>query len=65
VFPQIYDSEGFFVARLRKNRGIIPPAKPHYKLGKFPFILLSGKESAEIGQAAAALGLAWDETSQL
>lgn len=65
VFPQIYDSEGFFVARLRKNHTITPPAKPHYKLGKFPFTPLSGKESAEISQAAAALGLAWDETSQL
>ncbi len=36
VFPQIYDSEGFFVARLRKNHSVPALAKPSYKLGKFP-----------------------------
>lgn len=57
VFPQIYDSEGFFVARLRKQRAVAPLAKPTYKVGKFPFIPLSGKEAALVAQAAAASGL--------
>ncbi|MNI20945.1 Ribosomal RNA small subunit methyltransferase F [compost metagenome] len=65
VFPQIYDSEGFFVARLRKHHSVPPLAKPSYKLGKFPFTPLSAKDSAEIAQAAAASGLAWDKTSRL
>jgi 16S rRNA (cytosine1407-C5)-methyltransferase len=65
VFPQIYDSEGFFVARLRKNHSVAPLAKPNYKLGKFPFSPLSGKDSAEIASAAAASGLAWDDAGRL
>ena len=65
VFPQIYDSEGFFVARLRKNHSVPALAKPSYKLGKFPFAPLSGQESALVAQAATASGLVWDETSKL
>ncbi|WP_447870800.1 16S rRNA (cytosine(1407)-C(5))-methyltransferase RsmF [Serratia fonticola] len=65
VFPQIYDSEGFFVARLRKNHSVPALAKPSYKLGKFPFAPLSAQESALVAQAAAASGLGWDETSKL
>ncbi|WP_447883846.1 16S rRNA (cytosine(1407)-C(5))-methyltransferase RsmF [Serratia fonticola] len=65
VFPQIYDSEGFFVARLRKNHSVPALAKPSYKLGKFPFAPLSVQESSLVAQAAAASGLVWDETSKL
>ncbi|OMQ26850.1 16S rRNA (cytosine(1407)-C(5))-methyltransferase RsmF [Serratia oryzae] len=65
VFPQIYDSEGFFVARLRKNHAVPRLAKPSYQVGKFPFTPLSAKETAQIAQAAAASGLMWDETGKL
>lgn len=65
VFPQIYDSEGFFVARLRKKHAVGPLAKPTYKVGKFPFSPLSGKEAALIAQAAAASGLTWGDDSRL
>nr|WP_273543308.1 16S rRNA (cytosine(1407)-C(5))-methyltransferase RsmF [Serratia fonticola] len=65
VFPQIYDSEGFFVARLRKNHSVPALAKPSYKLGKFPFAPVSAQESSLVAQAAAASGLVWDETSKL
>lgn len=65
VFPQIYDSEGFFVARLRKNHSVTALAKPGYKVGKFPFTPLSAKDSALVAQAASASGLVWDETSKL
>lgn len=65
VFPQIYDSEGFFVARLRKNHSVPALAKPSYKLGKFPFAPLSAQESSLVAQAVAASGLVWDETSKL
>ena len=65
VFPQIYDSEGFFVARLRKKHAVAPLAKPTYKVGKFPFSPLSGKEAALIAQAAAASGLTWGDDSRL
>lgn len=65
VFPQIYDSEGFFVARLRKNHSVPALAKPSYKLGKFPFTPLSAKDADQVAQAAAACGLAWDKTGKL
>lgn len=65
VFPQIYDSEGFFVARLRKNHTVPRLAKPGYQVGKFPFTPLSAKETTQIAQAAAISGLTWDETSKL
>ncbi len=65
VFPQIYDSEGFFVARLRKQHAVAPLAKPTYKVGKFPFSPLSGKETALVAQAAAASGLTWGDDSRL
>ena len=46
VFPQIFDCEGFFVARLRKTASIDPLPAPGYKVGKFPFAPLKGREAA-------------------
>jgi len=37
VFPQIFDCEGFFVARLRKTAAVPALDAPGYKTGKFPF----------------------------
>jgi 16S rRNA (cytosine1407-C5)-methyltransferase len=37
VFPQIFDCEGFFVARLKKTAAIEALPAPGYKVGKFPF----------------------------
>lgn len=65
VFPQIYDSEGFFVARLRKNYRVPALAKPHYKVGKFPFTPLSATDAALVTHSATASGLHWDENSKL
>ncbi|AUH14657.1 16S rRNA (cytosine(1407)-C(5))-methyltransferase RsmF [Dickeya solani] len=61
VFPQIYDSEGFFVARLRKTASVPPLAAPDYKLGKLPFTPLSHKDAQLIRQSAQRLGLQWSE----
>lgn len=61
VFPHYFDSEGFFVARLRKTASPPPPPPPTYKLGKFPFTPLNKKEAAVVEQAAAAVQLFWDE----
>lgn len=63
VFPQIYDSEGFFVARLRKHRSVPALAKPTYKVGKFPFTPMSRKDGELVRQAANAAGLAWDDAA--
>ena len=61
VFPQVYDSEGFFVARLRKTASITRLPAPGYKVGKFPFSPMSRKESAEVMLAAKASGIEWSE----
>ncbi len=61
VFPHIFDSEGFFVARLRKTASIPALPTPTYKVGKLPFSPLSRKLSSEVQQAAAKAGLSWDE----
>ena len=60
VFPQIYDCEGFFVARLRKTAAVPALPVPGYKVGKFPFAPLKGREAAAVTAAAANVGLRWD-----
>ncbi len=47
VFPQIYDCEGFFVARLRKTRAVDPLPAPKFKVGNFPFTPVKGREAAQ------------------
>jgi len=65
VFPQIYDCEGFFVARLRKTDAVAPPAPPHWKVGNFPFKPLHGRAADDVMRAAAAVGLTWDTSLTL
>lgn len=62
VFPQIYDSEGFFVARLRKTQVVAPLPAPKFKVGNFPFSPLKGRETAQLEAAAKKAGLVWDES---
>ena len=49
IYPQIFDSEGFFVARLRKHESAEPPAVKK-RLGKFPFEKASRKTSDSVTQ---------------
>lgn len=65
VFPQIFDCEGFFVARLRKTAAVETLPAPGYKVGNFPFAPMKTRESQNVVQAAAAVGLRWDETQRL
>lgn len=65
VFPQIYDCEGFFVARLRKTAAIAPLPAPTYKVGNFPFVPVKPREATQIENAAATVGLRWDEELRL
>lgn len=64
VFPQIYDSEGFFVARLRKTAAIAPLPVPHFNVGKFPFAPLQGKDKQAVTSDAQRAGLMWDPEQQ-
>ncbi len=64
VFPQIYDSEGFFVARLRKTATIAPLPAPRYNVGKFPFAPLTGKDKHALTLSANQAGLVWDPEQQ-
>ncbi|WP_414454831.1 16S rRNA (cytosine(1407)-C(5))-methyltransferase RsmF [Enterobacter hormaechei] len=65
VFPQIYDCEGFFVARLRKTRAVAPLPAPKFKVGNFPFTPVKGREAAQAQAAASKVGLHWDESLRL
>lgn len=65
VFPQLFDSEGFFVARLRKTASVERLPEPTYKVGKLPFSHLSRKLESEIVQAAAKVAIQWDDSLQL
>lgn len=65
VFPQIYDCEGFFVARLRKTRAVDPLPAPTFKVGNFPFAPVKGREAAQAQAAASKVGLYWDESLRL
>lgn len=62
VFPQIYDCEGFFVARLRKTQAVEPLPAPKFKVGNFPFAPLKGRDAAQLETAAKKVGLVWDES---
>jgi len=65
VFPQIYDCEGFFVARMRKTHAVPALPAPGYKVGKFPFAPLKGREAAQAEDAASRVGLVWDDSLHL
>lgn len=65
VFPQIYDCEGFFVARLRKIASVEPLPAPGYKVGKFPFTPMKTRESAAVTEAASQVGLFWNDALSL
>lgn len=47
IFPQVYDCEGFFVARIRKHTAVESPLVKK-RLGKFPFEKASQKVSQDI-----------------
>ncbi|WP_188013701.1 16S rRNA (cytosine(1407)-C(5))-methyltransferase RsmF [Photobacterium damselae] len=49
VYPQVYDSEGFFVARIRKLTAIESPVVKK-RMGKFPFSKMSNKDQAELAK---------------
>lgn len=65
VFPQIYDCEGFFVARLRKTQAVAPLPAPKFKVGNFPFAPLKGRDAVQLKAAANKAGLIWDENLHL
>lgn len=65
VFPHCFDSEGFFVACLRKTASVAPLPAPTYKVGKFPFSPLTSKQATEVRRHAAASGLHWDDCLEL
>ncbi|MDK9356677.1 16S rRNA (cytosine(1407)-C(5))-methyltransferase RsmF [Lelliottia sp. V106_10] len=65
VFPQIFDCEGFFVARLRKTAAIDALPTPKFKVGNFPFAPLKGRETAQVTEAANKVGLHWDDNLRL
>ncbi|PNH93731.1 16S rRNA (cytosine(1407)-C(5))-methyltransferase RsmF [Vibrio diazotrophicus] len=65
IFPQVYDCEGFFVARIRKNSSVeTPPVKK--RLGKFPFEKANAKISNDVNQELQkCLGISLPENSSV
>ncbi len=65
VFPQTFDSEGFFVARIRKT-GATQAPEVKKRLGKFPFQKASNKIHADITQQLhSSLGVTLPDNSQI
>ncbi|MBA5762920.1 16S rRNA (cytosine(1407)-C(5))-methyltransferase RsmF [Vibrio sp. 404] len=65
IFPQVYDCEGFFVARIRKLGSVTAP-EVKKRLGKFPFSKASNKVEQEIAkQLKETLGVTLPENSQV
>lgn len=65
IFPQVYDSEGFFVARIRKNASV-PTPEVKKKLGKFPFEKAAKKTDQAIReQLNNTLGIELPATGQI
>ncbi|MCG3722075.1 16S rRNA (cytosine(1407)-C(5))-methyltransferase RsmF [Vibrio cincinnatiensis] len=63
IFPQLYDCEGFFVARIRKHASV-PSPEVKKRLGKFPFEKASPKVCAEISEhLERSLGITLPEAS--
>ena len=58
VWPQIFDSEGFFVARLRKHHSVPNTMFKPGKLGKFPFSPLPERGPTHAAEIAASFGIA-------
>lgn len=61
VFPQVFDSEGFFVALIRKQTALPPLPTPSYRLGKFPFTPLIGRAADTLQKEAAKAGIHWQD----
>ncbi|MGL6314928.1 16S rRNA (cytosine(1407)-C(5))-methyltransferase RsmF [Vibrio sp. WXL103] len=65
VFPQVYDSEGFFIAKFKKLASVTPP-KVKKRLGKFPFAPIAAKQASDIEQRLKeSLGITLPADTQL
>ncbi|MGB1296844.1 MAG: 16S rRNA (cytosine(1407)-C(5))-methyltransferase RsmF [Psychrobium sp.] len=64
IWPQIYNSEGFFVAKFTKTSATACSNEPSFK-SKFPFSLLSKKQSAAIIELLAPMMNTSDFTDNL
>ncbi|WED23157.1 16S rRNA (cytosine(1407)-C(5))-methyltransferase RsmF [Vibrio sp. JC009] len=65
IYPQIFDSEGFFVARIRKLASDEAPTVKK-RLGKFPFDKASNKIMTDIqSQLNSTLGISLPESADI
>ncbi|QSX32171.1 16S rRNA (cytosine(1407)-C(5))-methyltransferase RsmF [Shewanella avicenniae] len=55
IWPQIYDSEGFFVAKLKKTASVQPLSSTNNKARNFPFTPISHKQFQELKQTIGEL----------
>lgn len=65
IYPQVFDCEGFFVARIRKLASVTPP-EVKKRMGKFPFEKASKKIQEEIrSELHATLDISLPDDSQI
>ena len=65
IYPQVFDCEGFFVARIRKLSSVTPP-EVKKRMGKFPFEKASKKIIEEIkAELLTTLDISLPDDSQI
>lgn len=65
IFPQVYDCEGFFVAKINKTQSVEAP-QVKKRMGKFPFEKASRKQADEISNSlSTCLNIELPEDSQI
>ncbi|GGA69903.1 ribosomal RNA small subunit methyltransferase F [Neiella marina] len=57
IWPQLYDSEGFFIAAFEKTAAVEPPTATNYRLGQFPYQRMNAKERSAIDHHLQQFGL--------
>ncbi|MBD1388613.1 16S rRNA (cytosine(1407)-C(5))-methyltransferase RsmF [Neiella sp. HB171785] len=57
IWPQIYDSEGFFIAAFEKTAAVEAPPTSDFRLGQFPYQAMSHNEQSAIETHLQQFGL--------
>lgn len=65
VWPQVFDSEGFFIAAFKKLETSSPEAEQARKPGKFPYQRVNAKSKAELATYLASISVELPEHLEL
>ncbi|GLS84639.1 16S rRNA (cytosine(1407)-C(5))-methyltransferase RsmF [Paraferrimonas haliotis] len=65
VWPQLYDSEGFFIAKIRKTKAVDSKEARKAKIAKFPFQAATQKQRATLQQQLQPFNLAIPDSAAI